>query len=128
MTSRRPCLADPFPREPYNARDISVDLEAARLLAAGGRCPAAAILATVRSGAFSMATAGERAGAALVIGIGEYLHAGQVCPLRFAAHDAEAMAEALTDSEVCGFPADKVRLLTDSDAARDAVAHHLSKW
>src|SRR4051812_38983975 len=79
-------------------------------------------------GAKGMGAAGERAGAALVIGIGEYRHAGQVGPLRFAARDAEAMAEALIDSEVCGFPAGKVKLLTDSDAGRDAVAHHLSKW
>jgi serine/threonine protein kinase len=74
------------------------------------------------------AVAGERAGTALLIGIGEYLHSGQVWPLRFAAHDAEAMADALTDPEVCRFHAGKVKLLTDASAARDAVVHHLSKW
>src|SRR5438128_7533382 len=74
-----------------------------------------------------MVTTGERVGTALVIGIGEYLHAGQVWPLRFAARDAEAVADALLDPEVCGLPAPGVKLLTDSDACRDAVAHHLSK-
>ena len=42
-----------------------------------------------------MAAAGERAGAALVIGVGEYLHAEQVWPLRYAAIDAGAMATLL---------------------------------
>jgi serine/threonine protein kinase len=75
-----------------------------------------------------MASAGERAGVALVIGIGEYLHAEQVRPLRFAARDAEAMAGVLTDVAVCGFPAEKVRVLTDAEATRDAVTHHLARW
>ena len=38
------------------------------------------------------------------------------------------MAGVLSDPEVCGFPAHKVKLLTDQSASRDAVAHHLSKW
>ncbi len=71
---------------------------------------------------------GERAAAALLIGIGKYLHAGQVWPLRYAARDAEAMAGVLIDPEVCGFPAHRVKLLTDHSATRDAVAHHLSRW
>jgi serine/threonine protein kinase len=75
-----------------------------------------------------MAIAGERAGAALVIGIGDYGKADQVRPLRFAARDAEAMASILIDRETCGFPARGVRLLTNAEASRDAVAHHLSKW
>jgi serine/threonine protein kinase len=72
--------------------------------------------------------AGERAGAALLIGIGQYLHSEQVWPLRFAARDAQTMAEALVDPEVCAFPPRKVKVLTDAAASRDAVAHHLSKW
>jgi serine/threonine protein kinase len=71
---------------------------------------------------------GERGGAAVLIGIGEYLHAEQVWPLRYAARDAEAMAGVLSDPELCGFPAHKVKLLTDQSASRDKVAHHLSKW
>ena len=51
---------------------------------------------------------------------------GLAPPVRRA--DAEAMAEALVDPEICGFPAGKVMLLTDADATRDAVVHHLSKW
>ncbi|MFI5453922.1 MAG: protein kinase [Isosphaerales bacterium] len=71
---------------------------------------------------------GGRSGAALLIGIGEYLHAERVWPLRYAARDAEALADVLIDSGVCGFPAPRVKLLTNADAGRDAVAHHLSKW
>ena len=74
------------------------------------------------------AATGERAGAAVLIGIGDYLHQQQVWPLRYAARDAEAMAGVLSDPEVCGFPAQKVKLLTDQSASRDAVAHHLSRW
>jgi len=74
------------------------------------------------------AAKGERAAAALLIGIGKYLHAEQVWPLRYAAPDAEAMAGVLADPEVCGFPAQRVKLLTDHSATRDSVAHHLSRW
>ena len=38
------------------------------------------------------------------------------------------MAGILIDPEVCGFPAAKVKLLTNGAASRDEVAHHLSKW
>lgn len=38
------------------------------------------------------------------------------------------MAGVLDDPEVCGFPAGKVKLLTNASASRDAVAYHLSKW
>jgi serine/threonine protein kinase len=74
------------------------------------------------------AATGERAGAAVLIGIGDYLHQEQIWPLRFAARDAEAMACVLSDPEVCGFPGRHVKLLIDQSASRDAVAHHLSKW
>ncbi len=74
------------------------------------------------------AATSERDAAAVLIGIGEYLRAEQVWPLRYAARDAEAMADVLRDPEVCGFPAHKVKLLTDQSASRDAIAHHLSKW
>jgi len=74
------------------------------------------------------AALGERAAAALLIGIGKYLQGEQVWPLRYAARDAEAMADVLIDPDVCGFPAARVKRLTDRAASRDAVAHHLSKW
>ncbi len=74
------------------------------------------------------AATGERAGAAVLIGVSDYLHQEQVWPLRYAARDAEAMAGVLSDPEVCSFPAHKVKLLTDQSASRDTVAHHLSKW
>ncbi len=70
----------------------------------------------------------ERAGAAVLIGVGDYLHREQVWPLRYAARDAEAMAGVLSDPDVCGFPGPKVKLLTDRSASRDTVAHHLSRW
>jgi uncharacterized caspase-like protein len=70
----------------------------------------------------------ERNGAAVLIGIGEYLHKEQVWPLHYAARDAEAMAGVLFDPDVCGFPAQKVKLLTDQSASRDVVTHQLSKW
>ena len=59
---------------------------------------------------------GARAGAAVVIGVGEYLHTHRVRSLRFAALDAKAVAGALIDPSVCGFSAGKVKLLTDRDA------------
>jgi serine/threonine protein kinase len=74
------------------------------------------------------AATGERAGVAVLIGIGSYLLPEQVWPLRFAARDAEAMADLLSDPEVCGFPRHKVKLLTDQGASRDTVTHHLAKW
>jgi hypothetical protein len=70
----------------------------------------------------------ERAGAAVVIGVGDYLHQEEVWPLRYAARDAEAMAGVLRDLEICGSPGDQVKLLTNQSATRDAVAHHLSRW
>jgi serine/threonine protein kinase len=75
-----------------------------------------------------VAPAGERAGAALLIGIGDYLQGDRVWPLRFAARDAAAMEEVLIDPDVCAFPRRNVKLLTDQAACRDTVAHHLSKW
>jgi serine/threonine protein kinase len=68
-----------------------------------------------------------RNGVALVIGVGKYPHPG-IRTLDFAAHDAEAVAETLTDPEVCGFPADTVELLLDDRADRDAVVQRLSRW
>ncbi len=70
----------------------------------------------------------ERVGAALLIGIGDYVHADRVWPLEYAARDAQAMAAVLIDGDLCGFPADRVKVLADADAHRDAIAHHLSKW
>src|SRR5262245_8865132 len=69
-----------------------------------------------------------RAGVALLIGIGDYRHGDRVPPLRFAAADAEAMAAALTDPDLCHFPPDQVVLLTDHQARRDALADRLARW
>jgi uncharacterized caspase-like protein len=69
-----------------------------------------------------------RAGVALVIGVGEYLRAERVEPLRFATRDADALAGALADPDLCAFPREQVVLLTDRDARRDNVVQRLSKW
>src|SRR5947209_5403937 len=90
---------------------------------AGGRGRGAGRWPAHRRGSPMTWGEGARAGAAVVIGVGEYLHAERVRPLRFAALDARSVAEVLIDPAVCGFPADRVRLLTDADAGRDAVAH-----
>jgi uncharacterized caspase-like protein len=70
----------------------------------------------------------RRAGAELLVGIGAYRHGDKVATLRYAARDAEAMAEALGDPAVCGLPRDRVALLTDTGARREDVVHRLSKW
>src|SRR5262249_35183308 len=41
---------------------------------------------------------------------------------------AEALAEVLTDPAVCGFPDDRVMLLTDAGARREDFVSRLSKW
>src|SRR5512144_2885729 len=70
----------------------------------------------------------RRAGAALLVGIGDYSRADKLAALRYAARDAEALAEVLTDPALCGFPRDRVVLLTDGAARREDVVHRLSKW
>src|SRR5687768_8962313 len=70
---------------------------------------------------------GKRAGVALVVGIGRYLHDG-IAPLDLAAVDARAVARLLADPDVCNFPPDNVVLLTDEEAARDALVGRLSAW
>src|SRR4051812_29440781 len=71
---------------------------------------------------------GKRAGAALLVGVGDYLRADRVESLRYAARDAEALGEVLNDPRICGFPADRVKVLTDGQASRDELVHQLSKW
>jgi serine/threonine protein kinase len=76
-----------------------------------------------------MADAGTgRTGAALLVGIGSYLHAERVSPLRYAARDAKALADVLVDPGVCGFAGERVALLTDAGARRDDIVHRLSNW
>jgi serine/threonine protein kinase len=70
----------------------------------------------------------KRAGVALLIGIGEYLHADRIDRLAFAARDARAMARLFVDPEICGFPKEQVVLLTHKRARRDKIVHRLSKW
>jgi serine/threonine protein kinase len=69
-----------------------------------------------------------RAGVALVIGVGQYLRADCIEALRFAAHDAIALADALADPGLCAFPRDQVLLLTNGDAGRDQLVQRLSRW
>jgi hypothetical protein len=69
-----------------------------------------------------------RAGAALLIGIGDYLHAERVQPLRYAARDARALARSLVNRELCGFPTERVAVLADRRARRDSIVQRLSHW
>jgi serine/threonine protein kinase len=68
-----------------------------------------------------------RAGVALIVGVGKY-RSDRLQQLPFASRDARAMDRLLVDSDVCGFPRDRVALLTDRDAQRDKILEHLSKW
>jgi serine/threonine protein kinase len=70
----------------------------------------------------------QRTAVALLVGIGNYLHADRIVSLRFATHDAKALARMLTDPEVSGFARERVKLLTDRRAKRDNVVSSLSKW
>lgn len=67
-------------------------------------------------------------GAALLVGIGAYQQAQKLATLRCAAHDAEGLADVLTDPALCGFPRDRVVLLTNENARREDIVHRLSKW
>ena len=69
-----------------------------------------------------------RNAAALLIGIGQYDRADGITALPFAARDARGMAKLLTDPDVCGFPRERIALLTDAKAGRSAIDRHLSRW
>lgn len=56
-------------------------------------------------------------GHALVVGVGSYRHAPSAA-VPVAVEDARAVAQVLQDPEVCGYPADQVRLLTDEAATK----------
>jgi serine/threonine protein kinase len=64
---------------------------------------------------------------ALVVGVGKYPHP-EIRPLDFAAHDAEAIAESITDPDICGFPPAQVEVLLDENASRDTLVQRLSRW
>jgi serine/threonine protein kinase len=70
----------------------------------------------------------KRAAVALLIGIGDYLHADRVPRLAFAPNDARALARLLANGDLCRFPRDRVALLTGPRARRDAVVHRLASW
>jgi serine/threonine protein kinase len=69
-----------------------------------------------------------RNAAALLIGIGQYDRADGITALPFAARDARSLAKVLTDPDVCGFPRERIALLTDAKASRSAIDRHLSRW
>src|SRR4051794_4678698 len=81
-----------------------------------------------RSNRIMATVEGCRAGVGLLIGIGDYLHSDRVGPLRFATRDARVLAEVLVEPDVCGFPADRVVLMTGAEAGRDELVRRLSKW
>lgn len=59
-------------------------------------------------------------GHALVIGVGRYRHMSSY-NVPIAAKDADAVAEALKNPAICGYPSDQVTLLSDQNATRAAI-------
>jgi serine/threonine protein kinase len=64
----------------------------------------------------------------LLVGIDDYLHVDRITSLQFAARDATAMRDVLTDSDIGNFPEDDVLLLTGPAAGRDEIMRRLAKW
>ncbi len=80
------------------------------------------LLATAAALAIAWGPTSVRAGNfALVIGINQYEYAVDVPNLRYARPDAETIADLLNNSS--SFPSGCVRLLTESQATRDAILH-----
>jgi serine/threonine protein kinase len=69
-----------------------------------------------------------RAAVAVLIGVGDYRHREQIAALRYPPRDARALARALTDPELCAFPAERVQVLTDKRARRAEVVYRLAHW
>jgi serine/threonine protein kinase len=69
-----------------------------------------------------------RPAVALLIGIGTYQHSDRISALRYASRDARSLARSLTDPDLCAFPPEKVKVLTERRARRTEIAHHLSVW
>src|SRR5947209_8306537 len=69
-----------------------------------------------------------RAAFALLVGIGNYLHADRIDPLPYAARDARSLEKLFTDPDVCGFPREQVDLLVGKNARREAIVQRLSQW
>ncbi len=61
-----------------------------------------------------------------MIGVDKYAHG--IPGLDHAVDDADALADLLTDPDVCRFPPNQVKVLTDDRASRDALVEHLSEW
>src|SRR5262245_4182784 len=69
-----------------------------------------------------------RSAAALLVGIGAYHHADRIPLLRYSPRDAQALARLFVDSEVCDFPREGGKLLTDDKASKRRVVRALSAW
>src|SRR4051794_32337814 len=74
-----------------------------------------------------MAEGAERSAGGVVVGVGGYAHAS-LPALPCAVRDARAVARLLIDPEVCRFPRERVKLLTDVKARRDALVSAMSRW
>jgi serine/threonine protein kinase len=74
------------------------------------------------------ASASPRNAVALLFGIGDYHARERIAPLRFATRDARALARLLGDPEVCGFPRERVAVLTDRHASRRNMVRRLAGW
>ncbi|MGL4552603.1 MAG: caspase family protein, partial [Gemmataceae bacterium] len=69
-----------------------------------------------------------RSAAALLVGIGAYQNADRIDSLRYSPRDAHALARMLADPDVCDFPRDAVKLLTDDKAGKRRIVRALSEW
>jgi serine/threonine protein kinase len=69
-----------------------------------------------------------RQAAALLVGIDAYQPRNRIPALQFAAHDAQSLADILKDPNLCAFPPEKVKVLTDRRATYGRVFRYLSHW
>ncbi len=67
-------------------------------------------------------------GYALLIGVGDALYASW--PLPVTVRDMQALQAVLTDPGLCGYPADRIRLLHDASATKQPVRSglHCAPW
>jgi serine/threonine protein kinase len=73
-------------------------------------------------------SAGPRSGVALLIGVGDYRHRGHIRPLPYARRDARSLARLARAPRGCRFADDRVVLLTDAEATREALVRRLAAW
>jgi serine/threonine protein kinase len=76
----------------------------------------------------TLPSVGPRSGVALLIGVGDYRHRGRIRALPYARRDARALARLARAPRGCRFADDRIVLLNDAEATREAVVRRLSRW